>query len=142
MISFVTGEEYVSDRSPANKEEDLILVEYLSGLTLKEGEKEELLLSDEELPTGYCIIYKRRCRRTLFSNDEDFTIIVSKETACTLEGKNKEYKVTKIMCCSYFSFPFPCPFLSLPFPFFIVAFTFLFYFLRFLFVIFFAGSVR
>ena len=33
IISFLT-DEFIIDRSPANKEEDLILVEYLSGLTL------------------------------------------------------------------------------------------------------------
>ena len=89
----MTDEEFITDRSPADKEEDLILVEYLSGLTLKEGEEEELLLPDEQLPSGFRIIYKRSCRRTLFSNDKDFAIIVSKEIACTFDGKNDENKV-------------------------------------------------
>ena len=93
IISFLT-DEYIIDRSPADNEEDLILEEYLSRLTLKEGEEEELLLPDEELPTGFRITYKRRCRRSLFSNDKDFTIIVSKEIACNFDGKNEEDKVT------------------------------------------------
>ena len=126
IISFLT-DEFIIDRSPANKEEDLILVEYLSGLTLKEGEEEELLLPDEELPTGFRITYKRRCRRTLFSKDQDFTIIVSKEIACTFDGKNDENKV-KIVCLEHLilylspllffsslSSLFPIPILTFPY---------------------------
>ena len=89
---FFTAEKSIIERSPTEKEEDLILLKYLSGLKLKEGEEEELLPPDEQLPSGFRIIYKRRCRRTLFSNamDKDFAIIVSKETACTSDGKNED----------------------------------------------------
>ena len=100
MISFVTGEENVSDQRRHDKQEDLDrLVKYLSGLTLKEGEEEELKLPDEELPTGFHIIpdLRRSYRRKSFSYDEDFTIIVLKEMKSTSEGKHED--TVKIMFC-------------------------------------------
>ena len=111
MISFVTGEESVSDRSPADKEEDLILVEYLSGLTLKEGEEEELLLPDKELPNRFEFFFKRSCMRTLFSYGNDFAIIVSKETKCNLNGKDEEKEeVTVSRTLDIILFFLPCYF--------------------------------
>ena len=134
IISFVAGEEYIIDRRPADKEEDLILVEYLSGLTLKEGEEEELPLPGKTLPIGFHIKYKRSCRRTLFQYNKDFAIIVSKEISRTFDDRNKEN--VAIMVCRTLDNSYILPFslflnfitllcrISIP----LSSFQFLFYF--------------
>ena len=86
----------MSDRSPTEKREDMILKEYLAGLKLQEGDKEELLLPDEDPPAGFDFTYHRCCRRTLYPYG-DFTILLSKERVYRMDGKD-ETDNTETVC--------------------------------------------
>ena len=77
------------ERSAAEKEEDMILKEYLEGLKLKDGDEEELLLPDEDLPADYHLVFNRRCRRTIYP-DGDFNIMLSKEVVYRKDGKDQD----------------------------------------------------
>ena len=77
------------ERSAAEKEEDMILKEYLEGLKLQEGDEEELLLPDEDLPADYHLAYNRRCRRTIYP-DGDFNIMLSKEVVYRMDGIDQD----------------------------------------------------
>ena len=77
------------ERSAAEKEEDMILKEYLEGLKLQEGDEEELLLPDEDLPADYHLAFNRRCRRTIYPH-EDFNIMLSKEVVYRKDGKDQD----------------------------------------------------
>ena len=85
----MTGEEFASKRSPAEKKEDMILKEYLAGLKLQVGEKEELLLPDEAPPADFHLTFNRCCRRTVYP-DGDFTIIRSNEMIYRMDGKDQD----------------------------------------------------
>ena len=85
----MTGERYVSERTDADKKEDIILKEYLAGLKLQDGDEEELLLPDEDPPAGFDFTYNRCCRRTLYP-DGDFSIVLSKEMVYRSDGKDQD----------------------------------------------------
>ena len=67
----------------------MILREYLAGLKLQAGEKEELLLPHEDPPAGFDCTYNRCCRRTLYP-DGDFTIVRSNEMIYRMDEKDQD----------------------------------------------------
>ena len=85
----MTGEELVRERSAAEKEEDMILKEYLEGLKLQDGDEEELLLPDEDLPDDFYFTFNRCCRRTIYP-DGDFNIVLTKEVVYRKDGIDQD----------------------------------------------------
>ena len=71
---------------------------YLSRLTLTD--KDEFgLYPPEDLPKGFHLTHRRLSKRTLFTTDSGFAVILSKEhTWCNVMGKEKDRASVSKVC--------------------------------------------
>lgn len=76
---------------PAPEEEvRKVLLQYLSGLTLSQDDAFGMCLPAKELPEGFSVIHRRWSRRTEYTSDQGFLIILSKELTWNLGGDTRE----------------------------------------------------
>lgn len=78
-----------ADYAP-DEETRLILSKYLSGLTFDDEDDFGLRLPEETIPEGFHLIHKRSSKRTLYTANEGYAIILSKESSWRSDILNED----------------------------------------------------
>lgn len=85
-----TDHAAIADYAP-EEEVRLILSKYLSGLTFDDGDDFGLRLPADAIPEGFHLIHKRSSRRTLYTANERYAIIISKESSWRSDISNVDF---------------------------------------------------
>ena len=90
-------------------EEDLqdVLLEYLSGLTLKDEDVFTLHLPEKAMPEGFTLIDKRCSKRSEYTNVPGFTIIISNGRTWNKGGKEFREMVLILLHLHVYALWFP-----------------------------------
>ncbi|KAJ7369997.1 hypothetical protein OS493_034943 [Desmophyllum pertusum] len=73
------------------KKQDVSLSRYLSGLTFTDEDDFGLRLPEKDIPEGFHLIHKRSSKRTKYTINPGFAIIVSKESSWSSEITGEEF---------------------------------------------------
>ena len=90
------GNAEANDNVP-KEEVRRILSQYLSGMTLTKDDGFGLRLPVNELPEGFRFIHKRHSKRTVYTAETGFSIVLSKECSWRSVGtdhRSKELVIT------------------------------------------------
>ncbi|XP_078355398.1 uncharacterized protein LOC144640040 [Oculina patagonica] len=80
-----------ADYAP-EEEERHVLSQYLSGLTLTDGDPFQLCLPEKEIPEGFYLIHKRSSERNMYTTSPEFAIILSRESSWRSDITKEEFR--------------------------------------------------
>lgn len=76
-----------------------VLSQYLSGLTLTDGDPLQLSLPDKDIPEGFHLIHKRTSERAMYTTSPGFAIILSKESSWRSDITKEEHRESVMINC-------------------------------------------
>ncbi|KAL9958476.1 hypothetical protein ACROYT_G035492 [Oculina patagonica] len=80
-----------ADYAPEEEERHL-LSQYLSGLTLTDGDPFQLSLPEKEIPEGFYLIHNRSSERNMYTTNPAFAIILSRESSWRSDITKEEFR--------------------------------------------------
>ena len=93
MLFLATDSALVTDYVPREEVRN-VLTNYLSELTLRDGDAFGLCLPEGNIPEGFHLTQKRCSKRSVYENDPGFSIIISKESSWRSVVTTEESRVS------------------------------------------------